>query len=477
MILSKELVNIIKKTQEKQTKAYDTKAEVVRVEDGVAWVHIPGGVDETPVQLTINASPGDQVQVRVANGSAFLMGNGTAPPTDDKKANAANDLAGFARDLAESAAAGVKGIINYFWHDADGVHVSTAPGDATSAGVKNVLVDAEGMEIRSGSVPIAFFHSDEIRLGPAAGNVDITPSSLVFRPKYGASNFRYRGVAGANVTQKFIGDGVTRAFDIFRYETGTLTVTINGTQTTAFSVTIPRDDSLGRLTFTTAPAAGDAVVIQYTTTSWENPEFSFGINSQGGPYAVAEGRDNTASGIMSHAEGKGTQASGPYSHSQNHGTIAAGEAQTALGKYNTQDDSDAYALIVGNGKSDARANAAAISWTGDLRVKGDIYTGCADDSSGGVIVPKTVVKQISANSTATINSKNARYTLTLIGGASTYRGMYLIAGYGSSVETKAISSVASGVVTTSGTNVIINNNEAYAMVVVATVYAGSVTIS
>ena len=129
MSLSKDLVNLIKKTQETKTSPYDTQAEVVRVEGQTAWVHIPGGVDETPVRMTINANVGDTVQVRVANGTAFLVGNGTAPPTDDHKANEAGLMADMARELAESAAAGVKGIVNYFWHDADGVHVSTAPGD------------------------------------------------------------------------------------------------------------------------------------------------------------------------------------------------------------------------------------------------------------------------------------------------------------------------------------------------------------
>jgi hypothetical protein len=69
-----------------KTQAYDTEAQVVRVEGNTAWVHIPGGVDETPVALTINASEGDTVRVRVAGGTAWIMGNDSAPPTDDKTA-------------------------------------------------------------------------------------------------------------------------------------------------------------------------------------------------------------------------------------------------------------------------------------------------------------------------------------------------------------------------------------------------------
>ena len=70
----------------RQPEPYDTTAEVTRVEGDVAWVHIPGGVDETPVQMSVNARIGDTVRVRVGGGTAWLTGNDTAPPTDDKKA-------------------------------------------------------------------------------------------------------------------------------------------------------------------------------------------------------------------------------------------------------------------------------------------------------------------------------------------------------------------------------------------------------
>ena len=83
----------MQKTSQPKTSPYDTTAKVRRIEDGVAWVHIPGGVDETPVRLTVNAKEGDSVQVRVSGGTAFLVGNGSAPPTDDTQANMAKDLA------------------------------------------------------------------------------------------------------------------------------------------------------------------------------------------------------------------------------------------------------------------------------------------------------------------------------------------------------------------------------------------------
>ena len=91
------------KGEEKKTKAYDTAAKVKRIDNGIAYVEIPGGVDETPVKLTIDAKKGDTVQVRVANGTAWLVGNRTAPPTDDAEAIVAKTIANSADYKASNA--------------------------------------------------------------------------------------------------------------------------------------------------------------------------------------------------------------------------------------------------------------------------------------------------------------------------------------------------------------------------------------
>lgn len=99
----KDIVDGIQAASKQQTTPYDTTAEVTRVDGNTAYVHIPGGVDETPVTLTQNAKPGDNVQVRVSGGRAWIVGNATAPPTDDTKANAAYNQATTAADAAASA--------------------------------------------------------------------------------------------------------------------------------------------------------------------------------------------------------------------------------------------------------------------------------------------------------------------------------------------------------------------------------------
>lgn len=102
MVTEKEFLKVLN-NKDKGPKPYDTTAEVVRVEDGVAWVHIDGGVEETPAELTINAVKGDKVKVRLVGGQAFLIGNGTAPPTDDRVANDALGVATGARVVAVQA--------------------------------------------------------------------------------------------------------------------------------------------------------------------------------------------------------------------------------------------------------------------------------------------------------------------------------------------------------------------------------------
>ena len=83
----KEMTEAIQSSDKRKTAAYDTTAKVLRIDGETAWVHLAGGIDETPVKLTIRATPGDQVQVRVSNGRAWITGNVTNPPTDDSRAN------------------------------------------------------------------------------------------------------------------------------------------------------------------------------------------------------------------------------------------------------------------------------------------------------------------------------------------------------------------------------------------------------
>ena len=108
--IKKNIIEAMQSTSNQGTSAYDSVAEVRRVEGDTAWVHIAGGVDETPVKLTVAAKAGDTVQVRVGGGRAWITGNATAPPTDDTTAliakgtaQTANQKAGEAKQSAKQA--------------------------------------------------------------------------------------------------------------------------------------------------------------------------------------------------------------------------------------------------------------------------------------------------------------------------------------------------------------------------------------
>lgn len=131
-------------TKNDRKGGYDTQATVRRIEDGVAYVHIPGGVDETPAKLTINASAGDVVQVRVANGRAFLVGNASAPPTDNTEAikaltqaDIAAQAAGIARQRADEATADAQRA-----HDAADAAQSSADAAQQTASAAQASADA-----------------------------------------------------------------------------------------------------------------------------------------------------------------------------------------------------------------------------------------------------------------------------------------------------------------------------------------------
>ena len=180
----KQLVESIKASGQPKTSAYDTSATVTRVENGVAWVHIPGGVTETPVKLTINAQAGDTVQVRVSGGRAFMVGNATAPPTDDRVANKAlgetktiTKVVKTVQKLAERTAKIAGNTNQYFWHTetgADtGAHITEIPredflDDPTNGG-GNLLARSNGVAVRDGLTELAQFTANGVSFNDSTG--------------------------------------------------------------------------------------------------------------------------------------------------------------------------------------------------------------------------------------------------------------------------------------------------------------------
>lgn len=171
--LSKELTKALK-SQARKPKPYDTKGVVRRVENGIAYVHYNGStIDETPVQLTIDAHVGDEVIVRSSGGRAFIVGNGTAPPTDDRKATEAIKRT----EQLESSIKEIDGVIEKIYKGVDGLdtliresEIGIEVGKVNSEGeyvTGHVLIDARDNTYKvfdaDGNVVATF--GDEIVLG------------------------------------------------------------------------------------------------------------------------------------------------------------------------------------------------------------------------------------------------------------------------------------------------------------------------
>ena len=110
-------------------------------------------------------------------------------------------------------------------------------------------------------------------------------------------------------------------------------------------------------------------------------------NKAVGQYSHAEGAGTRASGSCSHAEGGGTTASGPNSHAEGESTIAASTHQHVQGKYNVSDANGTYAFIIGNGTgNNARHNAFAIDWNGNIYVNGSA-TGVNVETLSSILNP------------------------------------------------------------------------------------------
>lgn len=314
-----DIIEAVKTTSTPQTQAYDTPATVTRIEGDVAWVHIPGGVDETPVRLTITAKAGDTVQLRVGGGTAWLVGNQSAPPTDDTKANEAirkaKEASGVATDFVTDTQNGI------FVH----------PKNNTADGVR--ITDS--IEIIKGK--LSFFKAwidgelAKVRVGKAdAGNT----------------------VIDSNGMRVYGGDGTTRLANIGYGE---------GYNAAGEVVTAPYYELGIRET--------GAAVGNYSMLMGQNNESS-------GMCSAVEGKNNVASEYCTHAGGMGSEASGPWAFAYGRGLKANFSTMAAFGKYNAPNE---QLFMVGNGTSDSdRKNAFQVDRNGNVGIQGALYSSSND---------------------------------------------------------------------------------------------------
>lgn len=385
MNIAKEFVEALK--EKKKTEAYDTQATIVRIEDGVAWVHIPGGIDETPVKKTIEAAVGDTVQVRVSGGSAFIVGNASAPPTDDKRANLAYktaeestetaQVAIYTAEEAEASAEDAKKVANnYLSADNTGVMVADMsdgqqiPSEATG---RNVFIDNDSVDIRDGQNVLASF-GEAVRIGRESNSrIEIEGERIAGTSQTGI----YFEFSNTDSKER---EPVTERFYTVEWDSYALRYT--PADETSMDVTYTDED---KVTKTATLTVGTEESINLSSTAvltydggrvffWENPEAEiFTIH-------VAYTADYFA---PSYNMGSG-QAIGAFAYTFGRGGIAYSDDQMAVGKFNEEDYDNTYLFMVGNGQDTThRSNAMVVDRNGNIKLKGDVYVGCNSYSDGG----------------------------------------------------------------------------------------------
>lgn len=174
-----ELLEAINTISQNRDRSFDTPATVLRVEGDTVWVHIDGGADETPVNKTISCAEGETVQVRISNGSAFLVGNASAPPTDDKTANVAHFVAEQADEKATEAIKSVNAIEQT-------VEGKVDSGDSNVTSLSSTMYqNANGVNIYNDTLAVgdSYAHIDgdsfDIKEVTTAGSIDDTNDPVV----------------------------------------------------------------------------------------------------------------------------------------------------------------------------------------------------------------------------------------------------------------------------------------------------------
>lgn len=423
------LLQILQEAGKNKTSPLDAQAEVRRVEGNTAWVHIAGGVDETPVRLTINARVGDKVQVRLSGGRAWITGNASAPPTDDHVANTANTTAKTANVTANQALQGAntaqnaadkaqssadkaqntateaaKTADNYISTDSTGIMVSENNGSTketpSNATKNNVLITEKDVQIRNGQKVLALYGENTVIGDQNGSNISISSDGVTVNDsgvKAATLKAIKNGWETVETRANFDGDSVNSAMQSEAIWTcdyalegevsGVLNVYLNGSSVDSLPILSVSDAAYG---FT---RSGDIVTIRID-----------------GSIALAQITDWAQYTSVTITYVKWKDVTGVVASDEIHGVncyidnVYATNRLLAGAQCNLVSVNDVKkVLIVGNGDINKRANATAIMENGDIRILGDVYVGCREDSTGGVQLGKAM-SVVRGDGTATANT-------------------------------------------------------------------------
>lgn len=415
----KTIMEAMNTSSKEKTKAYDTPATVLRVDGDTLWVHIDGGVDETPIKRTIDAKVGDVVQVRVGGGRAWATGNASAPPTDDTKAgialeqtNAVSKAVKTVKTLVDKVTKIAGDTAQYFWHTQQGtdtgVHITEIPKEDFLAdpenGGGNLLARSNGIAVRDGLTELATFGADEVKIGLSSGNnVRIDDDEIEIGDGQGLGTTALRLIKkGIELKAKPVlsSNSITKPFQVsYRFYDTSEVVDYVGVSvtTTAQTYTLrytPSGDITVRIatgtagiyksaTFSHGTAKTETVTYQRSAHTYKNiitydgdDTFTFSTDGYGGTfydvsYETGSGSSKTgASMSLGTHEGATVYKRGFETALLGHGLKAESDYQTVVGKWN--DNNSANLFEVGNGTSSSRSNAFEVDTSGNAKIAGNL---------------------------------------------------------------------------------------------------------
>lgn len=250
--------------------------------------------------------------------------------------------------------------------------------DDPSNGGGNLLARSNGIAVRDGLTELASFGANGTSIGRTDScHMEITPNSMVLKDAEGRLqmtanllNDQSTGLAIINYTLRDpYTDGVKTTY--------TLSFVINEILesydvTTGDPVAVTKTGDR-EITFAVAPQVGSVTRVRYNTP---DPVYDFGLGTRTdgvirGSDSIVIGNDNEASSYLCIAIGAKNKVNSNQAIGIGRHIIASSHDQIAMGRWNVEDSQNKYGFIFGNGTADnARSNALAIAWNGDLYLQG-----------------------------------------------------------------------------------------------------------
>lgn len=374
---------------------------------------------------------------------------------------------------------------------------------------RNILINSNGISIRNDALPMMELDNDSLDFnvidtgsgtytnvasfgasGATIGVTDGTQSylyqdyhSFQMFDKESHEYFYISDLRDAKgyYTDFFIGNGSQTDFT-FTYPTSASTsiikeVKVDDVVQSTSTYSVP---NIYTLRFSSAPTNGANISVTYkpanslgtfsTNVIWNTKAYTLGcrylvdstILNPIGAMSMVEGFENMASGKYSHAEGERTLAKGNWSHTEGYGckakhhythaggcgTVADQQYQTAVGVYNTRNNTNNL-FVVGNGygdSDDVRSDAFAVDWDGNIESAGTLTMENHSDPIGWFYPISDTISKLTGTSFASISGSAytpsaGRYLITASarysGASSGNRGVCIYQG-GSVVDSTQV---------------------------------------